>query len=134
MKCETFVYSHERFITGIENIDKIQRINAYSMDVYLSSGTGDYQIGEVASNGSSVSAKVAEWDALNKVVRLHDITGTLSNTEPIIGVTSEANWSIDVFNTYHLPTSIEADNEEFENEAHDKEVVNFDESNPFGEF
>lgn len=134
MRCDTFVYSHERFQTGIREIDERQYRNAYSIPIVFSSGNNvDFIIGEtVQQSNTEITGKVSNWETRPEfTLSVVDIDGEFSNTEAIVGQTSGASYVIESFDEIEIPNDY-SQNRDIENETDD--VVNFDESNPFGNF
>ena len=126
-----FTYSSERFNTGIPGIDEIQKNNAYGVDITLDDGIGDYIVGEILTN-STTTAKVFDWDKITKIIRVGDLTANIISSANIVGNTSGTEYSISTFDRLDLPTNDEALNDYFEREA--DEIIETDETNPFGNF
>ena len=100
--CEMFTYSNQRLDTGIDEIDKIERLQAYSLDFTLDSGSGNYIMEETVYQGDSLSeatvtGEVASWSSTTKILNLINMTGNFSGTKNIIGDTSGASYTITAF-------------------------------------
>jgi len=136
LELELFKYSHDEINTGVEDIDVVNIVDAYAIEYTLTSGSGDYVVGEFVYQGASLSSatafgKVANWNFPNKVLKLTNISGTFANNSSIIGSTSNASYIIQSFNPM-TDSQIENpfDNMVIENEIRD--VVDLSEINPLG--
>ena len=138
MLCEMFTYSDQNFNTGIEELDKIEREQSYSINFTLDTGSGNYTIGEQVYQGTSLAAatvkgEVAAWNAADKVLKLINMTGNFSGTSNIIGDSSSASYSIDSFDAQTSAANTAATsstNQEIEAAA--DAIIDFTEGNPFG--
>ena len=133
--CEMFTYSNQRLDTGIDEIDKIERLQAYSLDFTLDSGSGNYIMEETVYQGDSLSeatvtGEVASWSSTTKILNLINMTGNFSGTKNIIGDTSGASYTITAFNPQDSTSSAACDNLAIEQEA--DSIIDFTEGNPFG--
>lgn len=134
MRCEAFVYSHERFSTGIGDIDSRQLINAYAVTIVVGNGNNvDFIIGETVEQANTgVTAKVSNWT--NRPVptlELEDISGefTNSNAWALTGEISGATYYILSDDIISIPNDY-TQNKEMDDAG--KISDNFDESSPFG--
>jgi len=138
MLCEMFTYSDQNFNTGIEEIDKIEREQSYSIEFTLNTGSGNYTIGEQVYQGTSLAAatvkgEVAAWNAADKVLKLINMNGNFSSTSNIIGDDSDASYSITSFDAQTSAANTAATsstNQEIEAAA--DAIIDFTEGNPFG--
>ena len=138
MLCEMFTYSDQSFNTGIEEIDKIEREQSYSIEFTLNTGSGNYTIGEQVYQGTSLAAasvkgEVASWNATDKVLKLINMTGNFSGTSNIIGDDSDASYSITSFDAQTSAANTAATsstNQEIAAAA--DAIIDFTEGNPFG--
>ena len=141
--CELYQYSQEQLETGIADIDDIEKEQGYTIDLVMTAGgSGTFTDDEVIYQGTSGSrtfeGTVISWNAVTRTLRLNDITGSLAAVATT-GVTSGAVWSLSSTTDSTgkadldqvLPTDPNADNLEFEIEA--DSVLDFTESNPFGD-
>lgn len=100
LKVELFKYSNENLSTGIPEIDVIENASAYSIEVNLSTnGIGNYNIGETVYQGTNLLsattiAKVTDWSPDDKIIKLVNIKGIISNTANIIGETSGTSYAV----------------------------------------
>lgn len=137
LELELFKYSHEEISTGEEEIDFVNKTDAYSLDFNLTNGSGNYQLGEFVYQGISISnatalGKVQEWNANTTIIRLSNISGEFSNTSQIIGGTSNTRYYITT-STDPMDNVVQEnpwDNNVIENEIND--FIDNSESNPFG--
>ena len=141
--CELYQYSQEQLETGITAIDDIEKEQGYTIDLVMTAGgSGVFTPDEIIYQGTSGSrtfeGTVISWNAVTRTLRLNDITGSLAAVATT-GVTSGAVWSLSSTTDSTgkadldqvLPTDPNADNLEFEIEA--DSVLDFTESNPFGD-
>lgn len=136
LRCELFRYSNENFSTGVKDIDDIQKNNAYSIQLDLLSGTGNYFIDETVYQGinlasANATAMVSKWLPETKTLEVINIKGTFSNTSNIIGVSSGTQYTVDEYDELIIPTDYDdTDNKELETQVDDFIVI---EENPFGQ-
>ena len=134
MKCVLFEYSDQKFNTGIEDIDKIERLHSYTVEFTMGAGSGTYVVDEEVYQGTYATteykAEVAKWDAGGKVLRLMNMTKNFDGTQNIVGKDSGASYAITSFNMQTSATDTQASNTEIEAEA--DAIIDFTEGNPFG--
>jgi hypothetical protein len=133
--CEMYTYSDEKLNTGVDAIDKIERLQSYSIDFTMNTGNGNYTVEEIVYQGTSlatatVQGEVANWNATTKILNLINMTGNFSGTSNIIGDSSGADYSIDSFDAQVSTSSSYGDNVEIESTA--DAIIDFTEGNPFG--
>jgi hypothetical protein len=139
LSIETFKYNGEFLNTGMEEIDFICDNVAPSImfDVLTNANTSaSYVRGEAVYQGADISSAtakgiIANFDRVNLELRVRNIKGTFANGVPAIGATSAANFTISTFDPMNNATSEYDDNVLLQTEAYD--VLDFSESNPFGE-
>ena len=135
--CELFQYSEEEMETGITAIDDIEKEQSAAIDfVMTAGGSGAYSIDEEVYQGVSLAAATAKgtvvsWTTATRTLRANDTSGTFVAGASVYGATSSAVWSLTSYDDQALPTTPFADNVEFETEA--DSILDFSESNPFGE-
>ncbi len=135
--CELYQYSEEQLETGITAIDDIEREQSASIDfVMTAGGSGAYAIDESVYQGASLAEATAKgtvvsWTTATRTLRANDTSGTFVAGASVYGATSSAVWSLTSYDDQALPTTPFADNVEFETEA--DAILDFSESNPFGE-
>ncbi len=142
--CELFQYSEEQMQTGIVDVDQIEKDESYAIDLVMSAGgSGLYTVNEEVYQGPSLANStfkgiVVSWNATTRTLRLNDISGSIAAVATY-GDTSSAVWSLSSTTDSTgkadldqvLPTDPNADNLEFEIEA--DSILDFSESNPFGD-
>ena len=136
LELELFKYSHEDIDTGIEEIDFVNRKDAYGIEYVFGSGNGDYRISEFVYQGTSLNSadalgKVQEWDYPSKTVKLTNVSGVFSNSSPIIGSTSNASYYLASYDPMDYAQTENAWDNKFVQDETD-EFIDTSESNPFG--
>mgnify|MGYP003956074259 CR=1 FL=1 len=135
--CELFQYSEEQLETGITAIDDIEREQSASIDFVMTAGGSDtFSVSEKVYQGSSLAnataqGSVVSWTEASRTLRANDTSGTFVAGQDITGDSSGAVWTLTSYDDQALPTTPFADNLEFETEA--DSILDFSESNPFGE-
>ena len=135
--CELYQYSEEQLETGISAIDNIEREQSAAIDLIMTAGgSGIFSLDEEVYQGANLAAAtgkgtVVSWNATTRTLRVNDTSGTFAAATNITGNTSGAVWSLTSYDDQELPTTPFADNKEFETEA--DSILDFSESNPFGE-
>lgn len=117
LECEVVKYNQEKIETGIQDIDSFSYDNAYSINLIMSNGTGDFQISETVYQGSSLAnanaiANVALWNVASKTLKIVNIIGNLTASINIIGNTSAASWNVASFDANTFPNLHDIDNSE----------------------
>ena len=133
LELELFKYSQETLATGIGEIDYLQTENAYTQELTMGTGSGNYIIGENVLS-VNVSAKVVDWNPNAKTLKVVDIKGTpfdAGNTVNVTGETSGTTYTLSSYDPLegHIPDDL-MDNRIIEDIA--EEVLDFTEQNPFG--
>ena len=137
LTCELYQYSEEQLETGITDIDNIEREQSAAIDLVMTAGgSGAFAIGEAIYQGDNLASATAEgivvsWTEASRTLRANDTSGTFVAGQPMKGYTSDAEWTLTSYDDQALPTTPFADNLEFETEA--DSILDFSESNPFGE-
>jgi hypothetical protein len=127
-----FRYEDEDFDTGVADVDVIETNLAQRTVLTLQAGgTGTFVAGETVTQGT-ITAEVLTivGTALTVIDRSGDFA--VSSSIPITGGTSSASWLITAVDTNTMANDLISDNLEFETEG--ASVIDFTESNPFGEF
>jgi hypothetical protein len=136
LELELFKYSHEQIETGVEEIDMVVDLDAYSIDYKLSTGSGNYEQNEIVYQGNNAlqataQGVVKDWNLPNTTLSLVNISGEFSNTEIIIGSESTARWNVSTYNPMNYSQFENAwDNKVVEDEFDN--ILDNSESNPFG--
>jgi hypothetical protein len=137
MLCEMFTYSDQKFDTGIDELDAIERSHSYSIDFTMNTGSGNYTVGETVYQGASLAAatvkgEVGSWNSTTKILNLLNMTGNFSGTVNIIGDSSSASYSITSFDAQQSAANTAATSSNVEIEAEADAIIDFTEGNPFG--
>ena len=137
LTCEVFQYGGEKIDTGTD-ADKVERENAYAVDLVLTAGgTGTYLVDEAVYQGANLAGAtgkgiVAAWTSSTRTLRVNNIVGTFAISTNITGATSGAVWSqAAATDDQLLPTIPYADNKIFETDG--DAILDFSESDPFSE-
>ena len=135
--CEMFFYSDQSLNTVIDKIDKVERVQSYSIDFTMDTGSGNYTVGEQVYQGASLAAatvkgEVASWHATDKILNLINMTGNFSGIVNIIGDSSSASYSITSFDAQVSGADTQASADNAEIEAAADAIIDFTEGNPFG--
>lgn len=134
LRCELFEYSDEDFNTGVAEIDAVEVnfANAVTINV-ADGGTGDFVAGEIVTGGNSnVTAEVKTWNSATRQLVVYNRSGIFSIPETITGNTSGAAWTSATYNTLNNMNSDTDQNFTLETQA--DAIIDFTESNPFGDF
>ncbi len=143
LTCELFTYSDETLDTGIDTIDVIEQKQSFVRTFELSSVSGTFTEEETVTGGTSaVTGEVARWDSATSYLYLINMTGTFTVGEILTGATSLATGTYatkittdetsETLQTIDDSTSDKvSSNKQFEIDA--DQVLNFEESNPFGD-
>lgn len=136
LRCELFRYSSENINTGDEDIDNTQNDNAYTVQLSMGNGSGNYMTFETVYQGANVNtatavAAVKEWNPTTKILEVINIQGEFANTNTIIGVTSNASYVIATLDEMgNFVDYDHSDNRTIQDEANT--FIDFSEVNPFG--
>jgi hypothetical protein len=136
IRCEVFRSSHEDLETGTNEIDDIENVASYSIELQLSTGVGNYYKNEIVYQGESVNnpvvtAKVAFWDIANTKLDLVNINGSFSAGGQLIGSESGASYTVaTVDDLADVIKYDDSDNRIIQSEANS--FIDLSEINPFG--
>ena len=93
-------------------------------------GAGSYIYNEtVVGSISSTTAYVKEWDSVNNILRVSNISGTFVNGDVLTGSESGASYEVRIVTSFNTIDKY-AENDVIETEA--DSIIDFSESNPFG--
>ena len=134
LRCELFEYSDEDFDTGVVAVDQIEVDFSNAVTVnFAAGGSGDFTVGEIVAGGTSnVTAEVKSWDSTTRQLQVFNRSGIFTIPETVTGQTSSAAWTTASYNTINNVNSEFDQNFALETTADG--VIDFTESNPFGEF
>ena len=139
LSLEKFKYSHEIIDTGVDQIDVITTQNSYQIQLTTGAGTGHYAYKDVVYQApddthanATVVAVVQQWLPLQNLLTVSNIAGEFVQDQSILSVSSNGNYILQSFNPLeeHLRDD-SYDNFVIEESANG--VVDFSESNPFGQ-
>lgn len=158
LQCELFEYNQEEFETGIRELDSIQERFSDHLKLTIGSVSGTYQLGETVKQDTGLTytvqvgvnevqetlyviGEVAEFTTsaggIAELVLVGQSSSDGSNREftvnnnRIVGEDSSASALITAINEDVLEDNPFADNNDFEIEG--DSIIDFSESNPFGE-
>jgi len=83
--CELFEYADEAIDTGIEELDKIEREESYSIKFTLGTGAGTFTVGEQVYQGSTgyansaIKGEVFDWNSSTSLLTVGNIVGTFDD-------------------------------------------------------
>jgi hypothetical protein len=140
LKLKQFVFSNEQIQTGVQEVDD-QILESYQLtNLVLTTGSGEFDVSnnEIVFQGSDVANATAfgtahTWDSGNTTLSIALVNGLFSNTANVVGANSGAQWIMGSVDTNTpLDTQFEdiVDNKIIETESN--QLLDFDESNPFG--
>ena len=136
LRCEVFRFSNEDFETGDEEVDDLEHSAAYTVNMVLSTGTGNYNQDEVVYQGSNLShatatAEVKHWIPETKNLELINIKGNLISAANLIGSSSNARYTVaSLDDLADLVDYDDSDNRVIQTEANT--FIDLSEINPFG--
>jgi hypothetical protein len=142
---EKFKFSSELLATGVADIDDAAKEATYSIELNLGAGSGNYQYGEIvyqsATNQANASAvaivqtwiKSANTQSANTLI-VSNIAGEFveGSSQRLIGATSNAQYILSSYD----PLSDNVRDDTYDNyiiEQSANSIVNFSETNPFGQ-
>ena len=135
--CEVFQYGEEDIDTGTD-VDKVERENAYAIDLVLTAvgGSGNFIVDEEIYQGASLATATAKgivtsWDSANKTVRVNTVVGTIAAPKKVTGETSGAYYDQASVDDQALPTVPYADNKILETDGDN--ILDFTELDPWSE-
>lgn len=139
LSMELYKFSNERFNTGVQEIDDVGRNYSYTQNMTMNSGgTGAYKQGEIVYQGSSLStatsrAIVKDWFPSNNTLQLINIKGVFSTSTSIKGSESNATFTLTTFDRQDFEGVSDelTNNLEIQNSANS--IIDFSQSNPFGD-
>ena len=158
--CELFEYADEAIDTGIEELDKIEREESFSIKFTLGTGAGTFTIGEQVYQGStgygnsSIKGEVFDWNSSTSLLTVGNIIGTFDEDYQMYqypySITLEddttllledgskitfetgASYSITSFDAQSSAANTAATSTNQEIEAAADAIIDFTEGNPFG--
>ena len=136
LSTEFFEYSEEEFDTGIDEIDDIQTVNEYTIQLTMGDGSGTFAVNEEVYQGADLAnftakAEVTDWNPTDLILTVRNINGNFNTGATVNGDTSSASYTLGVKETMVYPETTGADNDTYE--ANPDSVIDFTEDNPFSE-
>jgi hypothetical protein len=137
LSLEMFRYNGELLETGIAAVDAIADLNSFGVEYSLQSGgAGTYTRNEIVYQGtdlanSTAKGYVSNWNLPSNKIIIRNIKGEFASDTELIGVSSNAVWTLVTGNFQEDASDRFDDNIMIEEEADN--VLDFSENNPFGE-
>lgn len=142
LTCELLENADNLFDTGIEEIDDLPQEAHVFPVIVKTGGSGSYEEGETITqtyttpdgDTVTVTARVADWYAPDRKLRLTYINGVLQPNVLLVGEDSGASWEVESFSTidFEIDNYDNAENKWYEDQA--DPILDFSETNPFGEY
>jgi len=96
----------------------------------ITGGIGTFIFNEIVTGSQSgVTARVRSWNSVTNILEVSNVTGQFTAGENIVGTASSASYKLKLSDMFVLKDGF-TNNEEIEDEADD--IIDFNESNPFG--
>jgi len=142
LRMKQFVFSNEKIQVGVDEVDD-QMLESYQLTnlVLSAGGTGTFDVAnnELVYQGANIAFANAfgtahTWDSGNTTLSIALVNGLFSNTANVKGANSGATWVMASLDTNTpLDTQFEdaVDNKIVETESN--AILDFSESNPFGD-
>lgn len=138
LKMEQYRFSQDYINTGVPEIDSVVQDAAYTVDLIMHSGTGNYQQKEIVFQSSDntlanayTTAMVQNWNAPTTTLSVTYIMGEFLDEVSVIGSVSGANYTLSSYN----PNDVVIKNDTYDNNfinVQGDNVTDFSENNPFG--
>lgn len=136
---EKFKFSNDFIETGVAGIDDVATFTSYQISLNLEAGgMGNYEKGEIVyqapdaiqANATAV-AIVQSWDNPTGILSVSNISGEFVTDQTVVGATSSALWNLLSFDP--LKENLRDDsNDNWIIEHQANSIIDFSESNPFG--
>ena len=136
LRCEVMRYSNENLNTGVEEIDDIEHVSAYTLQFNLGNGSGNYHVDEFVYQGANLTsatavAEVKHWMPTTKKLEVNAVRGEFQTGIQLKGATSNAIYLVST--TDGLGDFVDKDdfdNRRLQDEADEFVVI---QGNPFGD-
>lgn len=138
LKLEQFRFSQEIIDTGVEEIDSIVQDAAYTIELNLGSGSGNYNIRDIVYQSpdgtyanNTTYASVQSWNAPTKTLSITYIKGEFIDGQIVYANTSNAQYTLSSYD----PLDNTAKNDTYDNSfinVQSNLLLDDSESNPFG--
>jgi len=139
LQCKLFEYSDEEFNTGISEIDSIEKFS-YVVNLKLDNVVGSFlpneRISQTLTNGETISAEIVDFPEMNtlsvtNITTSNDDYAEFETNVNITGLTSGGIGRL-ISTPEQFVNDNAAQNDDIEAIAFD-DIIDFDESNPFGD-
>lgn len=136
LRCEVFRSSNEEFETGVEEVDDIEHSAAYTIELRLGTGAGNYYKDEMVYQGSNLaystaSAEVKQWNIETSTLEVINIRGQFNSGTLVKGATSNTMYNLASYDDLaDLVDYDDSDNRIIQTEANT--FIDLSEINPFG--
>jgi hypothetical protein len=136
IRCEVFRFSNEDFDTGDSEVDDLEHSAAYTIELNLSTGSGNYHQDELVYQGANLTyatakAEVKHWIPETKKLEVINVKGAFTNSANVIGNTSNTRYTLASFDDMaDLVDYDDSDNRIIQTEANT--FIDLSEINPFG--
>lgn len=135
ISAKLFTYTNQEIQTGIADIDTYATAWSYAVELVLTTGTGNFLVGETVFQGTNFASATATGKVIaidDEKLTINFVSGTFVSTAGAVkGQTSLASWTMASID-YSVNTNIDTDNKDFEELTEDLVVKN--PNNPFGNF
>tara|TARA_R110000868_G_scaffold79604_35_gene226504 strand:+ start:1070 stop:1945 length:876 start_codon:yes stop_codon:yes gene_type:complete len=98
LRCEMMNFTNEKVNTNIESIDEVAQSRAYTIEMLLRLGDGNYIVDETVFQGANLASATAtglvyDWTSTANTLQVQQVTGTFLANTVVRGVTSNAAWT-----------------------------------------
>ena len=134
---QLFQYADEELDTGIADIDSVETTLSYHIDLTMNvGGSGTFTVGSTVYQGSTLATstargEVVSWDSSTRILRVMNIDGSFTVSTAVTDGT--ASWVLSSYDAMTMAGDGFSQNLEIETDA-DSGIVDFSETNPFGNF
>lgn len=136
LRCEVFRYSNEDISTGDGEVDNIDNINSYTVQLNMGVGTGNYYQNELVYQGANVAfatatGEVKSWIPETRELQIVNVKGNFTSNANIHGELSSARYILTSKDELaDLVDYDDSDNRIIQDEA--ETFIDLSEINPFG--
>lgn len=138
LKLEQYRFSQEIIDTGIEEIDSIVQEVAFTIDLHMGAGTGNYDMREIVYQSpdgtyanNTCYASVQEWNLPSKTLSITYIKGEFAEGANVIGQTSNSRYILSNYNDLDVVVKNDTYDNDYINVKGDA-ITDDSESNAFG--
>jgi hypothetical protein len=134
---QLFQYADEELATGITDIDSVETTLSYHIDLTMNAGgSGTFTVGSTVYQGSTLATstargEVVSWNSSTRVLRVMNIDGSFAASTAVTDGT--VSWVLTSYDAMTMAGDGFSQNLEIETDA-DSGIVDFSETNPFGNF